>query len=599
MKNEDKVFKIFKNPAESGKKHRIAIQKFLKDDKHAVLAIDSIQGSGKTTAIIDEFAKSSDAILLTQSNVKISELVNIINRRHPDLDYHAIYGLEAMCDTYLMDEDVHGLVGEYRKIGILTEDIHHMICLDDECAFSKQEIGMEGRIIESVNRFFYQITLGDQFWSLHAGRIIMIDEADGLFSRKKTDLVAIPYNNERLPFDSVYLPEIYQLNAPEGTYTELMEKYKELITDIFKNKEEIKDTIKMIELVTQKYYSTEVAEFFNLPITFFIFKTILERRLKLIIGTATLRNHRINFNVLNSYFQIALFQTLENSQFKILKNGTTDDMKLIKLHEIYEYLDNLKPDILEFEADYIPGFRDIFVLQSHTHSFSHSHYKRAFNSKEEEIKKGAFKELRAEIVTAIRFYELQTGKKAEKILLITFKTVMEEIERYKKKLRKNRNLSHDPIFLKIKNILPLFSNRMHGINANQEGYDLILTIGDPLDPATSKFATDTRIIEVKKTGFRLKETADPTLKSMLTRTMLAELLEAFHRGRGEIPIIALSNFLAPDNEEDITTIKEILKRDNFTLINVFAKLWKIKHKGTKEMDVFIQSLNEEIGLEFK
>ena len=95
------VFKDFKNHEQSGKKHRSAISKFLKDDAHSVLAITSIQGSGKTTAIIDQFAKSKDAILLTQSNDKIDELVTIINNRHPDLEYKAIYGLERACSTFL------------------------------------------------------------------------------------------------------------------------------------------------------------------------------------------------------------------------------------------------------------------------------------------------------------------------------------------------------------------------------------------------------------------------------------------------------------------------------------------------------------------
>ena len=66
MRIDEEVFKGFKNPEQSGKKHRSAISKFLKDDENAVLAITSIQGSGKTTAIVDKFADSKDAILLTQ-----------------------------------------------------------------------------------------------------------------------------------------------------------------------------------------------------------------------------------------------------------------------------------------------------------------------------------------------------------------------------------------------------------------------------------------------------------------------------------------------------------------------------------------------------
>ena len=82
--------------------------------------------------------------------------------------------------------------------------------------------------------------------------------------------------------------------------------------------------------------------------------------------------------------------------------------------------------------------------------------------------------------------------------------------------------------------------------------------------------------------------------------MLSELLEAFHRGRSEIPIVALSNFLTPAQRPDSTIVKEILDEDNFTLINVFVRFWHIKHgKRTPEMEIFLRNLHEEIGFEFK
>ena len=175
---------------------------------------------------------------------------------------------------------------------------------------------------------------------------------------------------------------------------------------------------------------------------------------------------------------------------------------------------------------------------------------------------------------------------------------MNAIEEYKMKLRKQRHGDRDPLFMQM-DILPLFSNRMHGINANTEGYDLLITIGDPLDPIASKFASDTGIIELNKRGFRIKENTDTAIKKEIYRTMIAELLEAFHRGRSEIPIVALSNFLTPE-EEDFRMIRGILEADNFNLINVYAKLWKMVYRQrTPEMEVFLKSLKEELGFELK
>ena len=65
----------FKDIESSVEAHRRAIRKFSKDRSSSVLAITSIQGSGKTTAIVNEFANSRDAILLTQSNEKLEEIV--------------------------------------------------------------------------------------------------------------------------------------------------------------------------------------------------------------------------------------------------------------------------------------------------------------------------------------------------------------------------------------------------------------------------------------------------------------------------------------------------------------------------------------------
>jgi len=599
MNKHNDLFKDFKNVEQSAKEHRDEISKFLKDEKHSVLAITSIQGSGKTTAIVDKFAKSKDAILLTQSNDKIDELVNIINNRYPELEYRVIYGLERVCSTYRSDDGIKLKVKELRRIGILTMDIHEIICDDDECEFLTQDKDMDGRIIETVARFESQITLGKQFHDMHWNRLIFIDEADGLLNQRATSLYVAPYEHERLQTET-YLPEIHKIKAPDGTLKELMDSYKELLNDIDSNEYKIRNVMDTIRILTHGFYSVETSKkkriIKELPPLFFIFNKVLDSRMKLVIGTATMRNHRINFLRMNSFFKLSWRLNLEDlSERWPYAENTEQNIKFI---EQFEYLNKLDGTIKEFNADYFPGFQMVFVLQSNRHSYSNAHYKTAFIGKDgkvdEELRKKTWNELRSEIIVAIRFYEMQSRKEPKKILLITFKSVMDEINSYKAKLRENRHGTRDPLFMKM-DILPLFSNRMHGTNANLDGYDLILTIGDPLDPITADFATKLDVIELNKRGFRIKEDADPALKEQIYRTMISELLEAFHRGRSEIPIVALSNFLTPfkPNSE---IVKEILDGDNFTLINVFAKMRRTK---TKEMEVFLKSLYEEIGFEFK
>ena len=463
------VFKGFKNPEQSGKKHRSAISKFLKDDEHAVLAITSIQGSGKTTAIIDQFAKSKDAILLTQSNDKIDELVKIINNRHPDLEYKAIYGLERACSTYRGDDGIKAEVSRLRKIGILTEDIHRMICEDDECGFITLDKEMNGRIIESVARFEAQITLGKQFHNMHWNRLILIDEADGLLNQKETSLIVVPYDHSRLPIDAKYaqyLPEIHRVKAPDGMLKELIATYRELIKDIDANEFLIRNITDTIRLLTHGFYSVENKIISELAPLFFIFQKILENRMKLVIGTATMRNHRINFRRMEAYYLIAMELQKENLIKIWSKAESADDHR--KYLEQSDFLNKLDGTIKEFEADFFPGFQMVFALQSNRHSYSYTHYRKAFAGNDEELRKETWNELRSEIIVAIRFYELQSGKRPEKILLISFRPVVDEIKRYQNKLRRMRHGSRDPLFMKME-ALPLFSNRMHGINANLDG----------------------------------------------------------------------------------------------------------------------------------
>lgn len=612
MKNEDKVFKIFKNPAESGKEHSREINNFLKDDHHSVLFINSMQGSGKTTSFINRFAKTKDAILLTQSNEKIADLVQIINEKYPDLKYKAIYGLEKACSTYRSDDGIKKKVARYRKLGILTEDIHKIICNDEECGFLTQDKNMDGRIVESVARFESQITLGKQFHDMHWNRLILIDEVDGILNQRQTSLYVVPYEHERLQTET-YLPEIHKIKAPDGTLKELMDTYKELLNDIDSNEYEIRNVVDTIRILTHGFYSVKsgkipeiTSTISELPPIFYIFKSVMDKQMKLIVGSATMRNHQINNETLKRYFRIAYELALDQAVVD-LKDQYKDaesvmDVKYQKSDAHYLYLTNLDPEIREFSSNFIPGLQTIYAMDGslikEKHPYSLTFFKKTFNSEDEERRKNGWKILKKEIVMALKFYELQYGKSANKILLISFKIVCDEINQHIQKLKKNCNLSRDPIFKKI-TTKPFFSNQMHGINANTDGYDLILTIGDPVDHSTSKLASDMNVFKATKRGFGIKENTDISLKKQIIRTQSSELIEAFHRGRSQIPIIAIGNFLTDENVENKKIIDEIMMDNGFSVINIGNYLNGMKNNNKKEYDVFISSVYKEINFEIK
>ena len=598
MSINNELFKDFKNPDQSGKQHSREINRFLKDDEHNVLNLTSMQGSGKTTSIIGQFAKSKDAIILTQSNQKIDEIIKIIRNLYPDLQFKAIYGLERSCRTYRSDDEIKKVVAHYRHLGILTEDIHKIICHDKECEFLTQDTDMEGRIIESVARFEAQITMGRAFRYMHWNRLILIDEADGLLNQSKTSIIEMPYQSERMFIEKpTYMPEIYVIKPPEEALANMMEEYYELIKDINHNEHLIKNRTDIIRLLTQGFYSLENKTISELPPIFYIFRSILDRQMKLILGSATMRNHSINNQTLKGYYEIAYQLALEKAQNNI-EEKADDEKKLIKKLEHYQFLSNLKPEIREFEANYIPGLRNIYVMDGliKRHSYSLAYFKRAFDPEDEERRKKAWNQLRWEISMALKFYELEYGKTANKVLLISFKPVVDEISNHIKRLEKNRNLSKDPILKRI-TPKPFFSNSMHGINANKDGYDLILTIGDPVDHSTSKMAKDLNIFKGTKRGFGIKENTDISLKKQIIRTQSSELIEAFHRGRSEIPIIAIGNFLRDENIENQRIINEIMMENGFILMNVANYLNRLKQN--KEYQAFLSSVFKEINSEIK
>ena len=602
---------VFKNNAkvrsvkEAFKMHIDKINNFRSSPKSPILLITSIQGSGKTTASLETFAKSMDAILLVQSNAKIKEIIEILYNKYPNLKYKIIWGLEATCDEYHANiKELTDHVKNLRNANIKTDTIHSMIHKKynsdpAKCTYSTQNKEMNGRIIETVARFQAQITEGKLKNNIEEGRLILIDEADGLLSFKTNHIDSFPenYKTEKIVCNNKFLPEIYDLQVPYGTRDILMGKYKILTAGLdLDNYEEnikvIQDTIETETLVAQGFYirldlkSTHLDNKLNfnytynlaeLPTIFFIFQFVLKHKLKLILGSATLRHNRINFEILQNYFNLALELEKTRTLNKLMHMQEHNVKYSMLMHkaDYFSYLLKLKP-VEEFKCDFLPAKQmEILVMQSsrkitNLHSYSNSHYKKP---KTKEEKHNMWKdEIKPEIKTALNLYYVIYGHDPKKILLITFKSLNLIIEDEINRAKKNYNLSHDPVLKRIKLNADFFTNEMHGTNADKEGYDLILTIGDPLDPIVSNYAKNNNMVEIDPSGkvknprgFTLKPGINETL--LVTESMVSELLEAFHRGRWSIPIIAIGNFLTDNNEDSYKILKNIMAGDGFKIVN--------------------------------
>ena len=108
---------------------------------------------------------------------------------------------------------------------------------------------------------------------------------------------------------------------------------------------------------------------------------VLGDRLKLVIGTATMRNHRINFRRMEAYYQISLELQTEYLIERWSKTGAENVEENKKYLEQSDFLNKIDGTIKEFEADFFPGFQMVFALQSNRHSYSYTHYRKAFAGK--------------------------------------------------------------------------------------------------------------------------------------------------------------------------------------------------------------------------
>lgn len=617
MNNKTKVYKDndvhqARTINQSFENHLDAIQNFKIDPYNPALLITSIQGSGKTTAIIETFAKSEDAILLVQSNAKIDQMIELL-KIYPNLNYRVFWGMERICSEYTKDfkdkeerKEVYSMVSNLRANKFRTETIHSILHKKfnsdiGDCPYSTQNKELKGRIIETVARFNAQITEGNLYKFIHEGRLILIDEADGLLSPVllAIDNLPLDYDRENIVKNDVFLPEIWDLHTIKGTMDILTTQYKQMVEDInfsnYKNKDlkMIREISELIRLISQKIYIKRLKKWdinpdfekyyiSELPPIYFIFKYTIENKLKLILGSATLRHHRINFETVQNYFELALALQKDRC-FKQLKSMQDHGVSYARQLKLVEYISNLIQidGIKEFRADFIPRQREILIIPSSKkinklHGYSISHYLKA---KTDQEKHDLWRyEIKEEIRFALNLYYVIFCHDPKNILLISFKAVNNIINKEFKRIKEGGHLSRDPILKRIENTADFFSNEMHGTNADTGGYDLILTIGDPLDGSVSQYAGKMNLINTDKSGkiknpkgFEIKPDADKKDKMFILESMLSELLEAFHRGRWNLPIISIGNFLTSNDDKEI--IKNILSDDGFKIINGI-EAWK-------------------------
>lgn len=565
------------------------ITNFSSRDKFAIDT--SVQGSGKTHDGIRAFGLYENSIFLTKSNDKMEIILRRMQKDIPEATYHPIWGLERSCTFYQDDREIQEQVDDLRKMGIDTTTIHMLIHPGDpECPYITQDKSYTGRTVQTFDRFLASIEHG-LFRDFQNPRFIYLDEIDGFLDTKS---VNIPTNDistwrfEPVVCNDNYLPDISELIIPPEEKTALLQRYRSLITDeddhismtkVVENQYQIKIVSSKLAVVTSHYITglknnpkTGMTTVALMPSVFRIMMFLLKHnKLRFMAGSASLRHHRLKFKILEGYFNFARSLIMTNYYNWLQTENNMGTPEWFKKMDKYERLGNL--NILEFQSSYIPEANFINYLANDKHSYSNGHYSRLLDGKNPNKISKLRKELETEVSQILTHLETTKGSiKNKKILVITFNELIPFLRQL---VYKNRYQSYSQnknnYFRQFVEILPWFSNKMHGINA-QEFFDIILLIGDPLENDVSEYVTKHKLLpeRLNKSGFILLPNLPEEVQKLVYESVLTEFIEGIHRSRGEIPVVVIGNFfnLGYGSHIRYKVIKEILDRDRIKPVSI-------------------------------
>ena len=593
MKDKKEVFK-FSNPSfgikELYKWHLDEIKK-----PASVKVLISLQGTGKTSSMMDDFITQNEAIWVKQSRKKLKEDLEKISQKNDKA--HIVLTLEDLCQTYLEN---HGTVDSpseldleverYRKLNIPPDRIHGFICSAEDCPYSERDKSLKGLSLVSFQNLKTRIEhLKQNPTLLGKPSVIYVDESDGLLSPtlhkfESFDVFSTLVNAEKkLLFASPYM-NISKFENAEGildsfkTEFEQLTKTKQLIEE---NRDRIRDISNAIKVLSTNYFTefnVEKMYVVSAPPITALFRYAIEHPVKIIIGSARLRHHIIERNKIIFFFDLMQTEALDSVMF----NPTlSDQFKVTKGTEITAR----QIEIISSPTPF--GRTTVYNLAVSKHSLSKNRYiifnksRTNLTSKERELFDRRLEESESLIQKGLEYVFITQSERFQNPMLITYTGLVNHLQRLKKKYRGEK---YGKWLAQTFNHYAYFSNAMHGMTASDKGYDSIVCFGDALDPQVVAFANNVGVAETRLRGFSVKPETDEQLKRIIYESMIAELLEAVHRSRGtvdngiRIPVLTISNFLEPEDPADKRIINEILAKDNIDLHSLNEDMKQVERR---------------------
>ncbi len=607
----------------------------IKKTDYDVLFLNSTQGTSKSTSMRKDFTEQKDARFIKESRSSLEKQWQLIQKETGSKKAYIIKTLEDICITYKNAEKSQkgdyvppliSKVKRYREIGFPPDKIHKFICKDKECGYPERNKSINGLSMLSFNAFLIRIQHNKETGGKLLGNPLRIyfDEADPFLKSKK-----IKFKDYRI-FDKLVnaRSEILADNAfIKTSYIHDPALLKELQNDFNEksktesdideweyNLEDLQNAIKILQFGYISGFDIKKMAVEMSPQIVPLFRYVLESDVPMVCGSAILGKDLIQQEQIRQYFYTIRESVEMNLYEKLEMDGdNTDPSHIKKLNNAVRISD---AEIKFYKAPPPLGITQLYLHSVRNHSFSHNRHK--YNSKNREDRKSErdfYTSRRLEMQETIEealnkmevLYQMQLHDK--KTLVITFKEIAEYIRELKRSWKKN---SLSPLF--DYDFLAWFSGDMHGMNAPDKGYELIILYGDPINHSISRFCHSLKLIPEQKQkllrGFTLKDETDINLREMIMRSAISEILEGVHRSRGnmipsdiltitpKIPVLAISNLLSPDSEIDKRIVSEVLKEDRIELHDMNIEDDEYRKKRREKIKIQMESLLDDMGLEF-
>lgn len=565
-----------------------------------------------------------------------SELIKLTDEVGPN-EAFIVPTLEDICLTYrnaVMNHEntLIEKVRSYRKLSILPERIHRFFCEQKECPYIDPEKGksVAGLSMLSFNAFLIRSQHGPEANGELIGnpKKLYFDEADSFLHAEKVKFQDSDIFNKLIsPKKLVLLEDNNFIKVTHVQDFDLLRTFKKEHNaksrtehDVERWKRRLWDLSNAVKVLDFGYitgYDTTEMTVTMVPRIVPVFKYVLDKGIQMVCSSATLRMDLIQRERINQYFSVIRDSVAEDLKDRVkFLNQMDFEAGMERVGEIYS------GDIGFVKSPPPQGETQLYLYSVRDHSFSANRYNYRYDktlnpiesaSKNEKFLKKRFTEVEQNVEKALEYMRLVHGldMRNKKVLVIAFKEIVAYIIHRKEEANYHKERS----ILFGYDYMSWFSNSMHGFNAPDCGYELIILYGDPVSKHISQFCQKLDLFPKERQrlrrGFVLREGVDPFFRRLVTPSSLSELFEGIHRTRNniippetleihpKIPVLAISNLLDPDNDLDKEIVNSLLKEDNIKLHHLNERGEEFKKAKRKEVKAEIKSLLSDFEIDFR